>query len=250
MITRKLILLFVGICLAGLLGSCELDNYEMPDAQVFGVIKDAETGEPIEQEYGYSGDAVSLEVIEYGYAIRSPQGWKVMRSGEYRNNLVFSGTYDIILHKGNFIPLDTIKSYQIVKGENKLDFSVTPNIRIHDVNIEKAANAITGTFKLEYAHAAGKISEIALFCQGDMNPSNSFNLSNRKVDVSDRGLDFVSKATYANEQFTVSIDLSSDEGKRLQSGRSYFFRVGAKPTGLGGGIPERYNYSKVVEVKM
>ncbi|MDE8698074.1 DUF3823 domain-containing protein, partial [Bacteroides cellulosilyticus] len=73
----------------------------------------------IQQEIGTSGDAACVQVREYGYAIRKVQQWKLMLNGEYRNNLVFSGTYDVIMNNGNFVKLDTIKGYRFDKGENK-----------------------------------------------------------------------------------------------------------------------------------
>lgn len=239
--------------LAGMLflaTACDLDNFEGPDAQIYGALIDDETNELIEQEIGTSGDAASIKVIEYGYSVRQEQGWKIMTTGEYRNDLVFAGTYDIILKNGNFVQIDTIKAFQIKKGENKLDFRLTPNIRIQNAKVEKTGNAIVATFKLQYAHKTGKVREIALFGQSDRNPSHSFNLCQVRTNVEAEEVNYVNNSVNANRVFTLKLDLNSDEGRKLQAGKTYFFRIGAVPTGLGDGIQEKYNYAPAVAIQL
>jgi len=241
-------ILIAGIVLC--MTSCELDNFDGPDARVYGDLIDDETNELIEQEIGTSGEASGIQVIEHGYGIGTVQKWKVMTTGEYRNNLVFSGTYDIIMNNGNFVKLDTIKGYKINKGENKLDFRLIPNIRIKTPKVEKTANAIVATFTLEYAHENGKVKEIALFGQSDMNPSKSFHLCKAEQNIEGEDISHKNNGANKNRVFTLTLDLNSDEGKKLQSGKKYFFRIGAVPTGLGDGIQEKYNYAPVVEIQM
>ena len=228
--------------------SCELDNFEGPDAQVFGALIDAKTGEPVQQEIGTSGDAAKIQVIEYGYSSKNPQEWLIKTNGEYRNNLVFSGTYDVVINRGNFVKLDTIKGYKFLPGANELSFMVTPNIRVIEPSVTKEENNIVARFKLEYGHDAGKVDEIALFAQEDSHPSNTFNLTRTTRNVSDRELTYENNAAFKNEVFEVAIDLNSDQGRALVAGKKYFFRVGAKPVGLEG-EQIRYNYSKVFELE-
>lgn len=236
------------LCLIGAMSSCELDNFDGPNAQVYGAIIDAETNEPVAQEIGTSGDATSVQVIEYGYAIRKVQSWKIMLNGEYRNNLVFSGTYDVIMNNGNFLKLDTLKAYRLNPGENRLDFKVIPNIRIQEPSVEKKGNTIVASFKLQYGHGAGKIEKAALFVQTDKNPSNSFHLARVEMNLEDEELTFANNVSNAERVFTLTLNLESDEGKKLNPGRKYFFRIGALPKDLGEGIQPKYNYSSVFEV--
>lgn len=233
-----------------LLVSCELDNFDGPDAQVYGTLIDDVTGETIQQEIGTSGDAATIQVIEYGYSIRAVQNWKIKTTGEYRNNLVFSGTYDIILNNGNFVKLDTLKAYNIKSGENRLDFKVIPNIRIMTPKIEKTGNSIIATFLLQYGHATGKVKNIALFAQTDENPSSSFNIAKVERNVEGEELTYQNNSLNENRIYTISIDLNSDEGKKLRTGMKYFFRIGALPTNLGEGIQAKYNYSPVVGIQL
>ncbi len=233
-----------------ILGSCELDNFDGPDAQVYGTVIDIETNEPIQQEIGTSGDAACVQVIEYGYAIRKVQQWKIMVNGEYRNNLVFSGTYDIIMNNGNFMKLDTLKAYRFGKGGNKLDFKVIPNLRIQEPSIQQKDQAIVATFKLQYGHSTGKAEKIALFVQSDKNPSSSFNLAHIEKNIEEENIDFENNSHNQDKVFTLTLNLNSDEGKKLKAGKTYFFRIGALPKDLGEGIQAKYNYSPVVEVQL
>lgn len=246
----KIKYIIAGISAACILASCELDNFDGPDAQVYGAVIDAETDELVQQEIGTSGDAASVQVIEYGYAIRKVQHWKLMLSGEYRNNLVFSGTYDVIMNNGNFVKLDTIKGYRFHKGQNKLDFRVIPNIRIKEASVKKEGNAVIAAFKLQYGHSVGKVEKIALFAQSDKNPSNSFNLAHVEANIEDDNVNFGNNNLNATKVFTLTLDLSSDEGKKLKAGQKYFFRIGALPKNLGEGIQAKYNYSSVFEVQL
>lgn len=241
-----LILALVILCL----NACEVDNFEGPNAQVYGALIDNETNEIIEQEIGTSGEAASIQVIEHGYNTPQIQRWKIMTTGVYRNNLVFSGTYDIIVNNGNFVQLDTIKGYQIKEGENKLDFRLIPNIRIKNAKIEKSGNAIVAKFILQYAHGKGKVREIALFGQADPHPSKSFHLCKVSKDVAEEDINYVNNILNSSKVFTLTLDLDSDAGRKLQAGRNYFFRIGAVPTGLGNGIQEKYNYAPVVSIRL
>lgn len=238
------------LSLIGAMSSCELDNFDGPDAQVQGAIIDAETNEPVAQEIGTSGDAASVKVIEYGYAIRKVQNWKIMLSGEYRNNLVFSGTYDIIMDNGNFLKLDTLKAYRVKPGENRLDFKVIPNIRILTPSVKKKGNSIVASFRLQYGHDAGKVEKAALFVQTDKNPSNSFHLARVEMNLEEEELTFANNVSNGEKVFTLTLDLDSDEGKKLKPARKYFFRIGALPKDLGEGIQPKYNYSPVFEVQL
>lgn len=246
----KIKFLIAGLSAAFLLASCELDNFDGPDARVYGAIIDAETDELIQQEIGTNGDAASVQVIEYGYAIRKVQKWKIMVNGEYRNNLVFSGTYDVIMNNGNFVKLDTLKAYQFHKGDNKLDFRVIPNIRIKSPSVVKRDNAIVATFTLQYGHPVGKAEKIALFAQSDKNPSNSFNLAHVESNIEGDNVTFDTNSANADKVFKLTLDLNSDEGRKLRAGQKYYFRIGALPKDLGEGIQAKYNYSPVFEVQL
>lgn len=245
---KYIILAFIIIAMT----SCQLDNFDGPNAAVFGGIYDKDTGELIEQEIGTKGESSSLTVIEYGYSTRNPQGWRIQTSGEYRNNLVFSGIYDIILNKGNFIALDTLREYKINKGDNRLDFQVTPNIRIKNAKIEKVGGKIVATCKLEFANpvATGKIESLGLYAQDDRFPGKYFNKASATISLEADNLAFANRTSYSSRVFTVELDLTQGSGTSLTPGRSYFFRIGAMPQGLGDGIIALPNYAPVITIAL
>ncbi len=240
--------LFACLCIS--FTACQLDNFDGPNASVYGSIIDAETGELVAQELGTSGDAPSVQVIEYGYAIRKVQKWKIKINGEYRNDLVFSGTYDIIMNDGNYVKLDTIKAYSIKEGSNQLDFRVIPNVRIKNASISNDDNKIIANCNLEYGHEIGKVEKVSLFIQADQYPSYSFYLVRIEKNIEEDNINFDNNKLNSDKQFSLVLDLSSEEGKKLKKGKKCFARIGALPKDLGEGIQAKYNYSPVFEIQL
>lgn len=252
-VKNRVTYLIYSAIIAFMLSSCslfELDNFDGPDAEVFGAIIDSKTGETVQQEIGTSGDASKIRVIEYGYASPETQEWRIKLNGEYRNNLVFSGNYDIILDRGNFVKLDTLKAYEIRSGSNELNFEVIPNIRIIDAEITKQENLVVAKFKLEYGHDVGKVNELNLFVQADPFASNSHHISKVSTNVSDQDINFANNAAHKEVDFELEFNLDGREGRRLNSGQTYFFRIGAEPVDLGDGVPIRLNYSGAVAIEI
>src|SRR5450759_635587 len=81
--------------------SCQKDNYPYPNAQVFGAIRDSISGGLIETDLN-SGSQIG--VYEQGYATPVIRNWVVKQNGEYRNNLVYSNTYNFVFQSCNFFP--------------------------------------------------------------------------------------------------------------------------------------------------
>jgi hypothetical protein len=110
--------------------SCEVDNYPYPDAQVYGGIRDIVGGGLVETDMN-SGSMIG--VYELGQYAANPtrKTWYIKQSGEYRNNLVYSNEYWFDFAGCNFFPFgDTLT---VNSGENMIDFTVTPYIRIKDL---------------------------------------------------------------------------------------------------------------------
>jgi hypothetical protein len=104
------LLLLLGLSLS--LSSCMKDDMEGPNAQVYGIIKDKVTGEPVQTEL-INGSII--QAFEQGYATPVAQNWLIKNTGEYRNNLVFANKYNFNLINGNFIPV-SITDYEIKPG--------------------------------------------------------------------------------------------------------------------------------------
>ena len=208
----KKILLMISCCLFALT-SCEIDNYESPNASIHGSIIDEKTGELVGMDVQDGGE---LKVVELGFANPQTQSWKIMNTGEYRNNLVFAATYDIRMENNNCYAFKQ-EGVVVKKGDNTLDFKVTPYIRIKNPRIEKNGNQIVATFSLE----GGKGNEKIAF---------------------DEPIAIDPAKTY-----TLTIDVAANQSAFKYTGKNYFFRIGAKAS-----IPDvgtiRYNYSPLVEI--
>ena len=117
------------------LSSCELLNYEGPDAQFHGAIIDEETGDTIPQDII---DGSVIDYVEQGFEIPEIQRLIFKVDGTFRNNLMFSADYKMNPSRGNFYPPDTLDIH-INKGDNKYDFLAIPYARIMNVTFEIAA---------------------------------------------------------------------------------------------------------------
>ena len=139
---KTISLLSCALTLSFALTSCDwfdLDNQEGWDASVEGQILDAGTNQPIQFEQGAS----TISVVEqYGNA-NANQYWFVKSNGSYKNSLVFAGQYVMSTLSGNFVA--DPQTFELKKGENKVDFKVTPYARIENVSFSMEGKKIKAT---------------------------------------------------------------------------------------------------------
>ena len=226
--------------LIGFLGlvACTKDNYSGPDASIHGRFLDAETGALVGTDI-QNGN--SIRVIEQGFETPQQQTWNVMNTGEWRNNLVFSGTYDITLADGNFFP---IKEELVVKpGDNEKDFKVTPYLRIINPSITKSGNTVTATFSLQAGRSDVKVSSVRLFAFSDQWVGNSvcYNVTGG-TDRKDMG-----NVAVDGKTITLTIDVAANKPSFKYTGKNYYFRIGALAAVADVGTV-RHNYSELVKI--
>lgn len=135
--------------------SCDwfvLDNQEGWNAKVQGRILDSKTGQPIQSAQGSS-----ITVIEQGWTdpvsgnpLTENQSWLIKNDGTYRNDLVFAGDYVMNTVSGANFFADPV-SFKLNKGDNTVDFTVTPFCRILNpvVTYDSATKGIKATFTVE-----------------------------------------------------------------------------------------------------
>lgn len=118
--------------------SCEMDNYDGPDATIQGTLYD-HNGQPLQVNHG-SG-YIRLREISWGAgkedAYIGNQTLYVQQDGTYRNTKLFSGEYRMLPYAGNFYPYDDElqdgdDAGELVKisGTVTQDFTVTPYLTI------------------------------------------------------------------------------------------------------------------------
>lgn len=143
-----------------LAASCDwfkLDNQDGWDAAVAGQIVDAGTNDPIQFEQGSS----VINVVEKGWQAEANQSWYVKNDGSYVNKLVFAGQYVMNTLSNNFVAEP--QNFELKKGENKVDFKVTPYVRIENVTFTMEGKKIKATCKVSSPVAGvNNIGEVRL----------------------------------------------------------------------------------------
>lgn len=233
--------------------SCEVDNYPYPDAQVFGSIQDVVGGGLVETDMTNGSTISAYELGQYA-ANPVRKTWYIKQSGEYRNNLVYSNVYRFDFTSCNFFPFDT--TYTIRPGENEIDFIVTPYIRVKDVSIthDATANKIIATFKLEGGTPTVKVGSIGLWAWTDIYVGDQVKKTLKTgTGQPTRTLTGAAQTIDPNLEYTLSIDLAANNGTDRNGfgiHRNYYFRVGAKATGLTGVGTIRSNYAPYVKIAL
>lgn len=210
--------------------SCGLDNFDGPDASISGCIKDVEDGSLIEQDMDNGSKII---YVEKGWSNPEEQQMIFNVNGEYRNNLVFAGSYDIYFNESNFVKPDVLKEYKIKQGENKLDFVVQPYIRVNNVTIKKLETEIVATFTITPT-VENTVSQIGLFGHIDRVVGNQYAL--------DRVLQNIGVAS-KDTPTTYTLKLSTS---KFKTGQEYYFRVG----GLVNAANAKYNYAPAVRISI
>lgn len=237
---KKILLLFPFFIFA--LTSCEIDNYDGPDASIHGSILDEQTGELVGTDIE---NGSSIKVREHGFTNPADQTWVIMNTGEYRNNMIFAATYDVRFENGNFYPFE-IKDFIIKKGDNIYDFKVTPYLRIKNAGIVKNGNTITATFSLEGGKPEVKLKEIQLFAFSDIWVGN--NVKYTLNGGTDKTVFSPTVTIVPETKYTLTIDLT-ENADIFKYKKNYYFRIGALADVSGVGTV-RHNYAPLVVIKL
>lgn len=253
MIVMKKIHYFILLITGLLLGvtSCELfeiDNFDGPDAQVYGAIRDEVGGGLVETDLVNGSVIGTYELGEYS---DNPElrNWNIKESGEYRNNLVFSNTYKIDFTSCNFFPF-SIPEIVFKSGANEHDFTVVPYIRIKNLSIthDTGNNKIVATFNIEGGKPTVKVASLTLYVFTDMHVgeyiTKTVSAGTGQPAMSFSPAETIDPAT----TYTLSIDLAANTSV-FDIHRNYYFRVGAKASQSGVGTI-RSNYASYVVIAL
>lgn len=226
--------------------SCEIDNYEGPDATITGKFLDSVTGELVGTDIT-NGNTIG--VYEQGWPTEAKQTWNIMNTGEYTNNLVFAANYRIEFKDCNFWPL-TINDFVVKKGANTYDFTVTPYIRVKNPSItyNDAAKTVTATFNLEAGGAGVTLNEIRLFAFTDQWVGNYVKFAISTSNCYKKSPAQVSATIDPSTQYTLTMDVSAN-ASLFKYTRNYYFRIGALANISGVGTV-RHNYSPLTVINI
>lgn len=215
-----------------MLHSCELDNYDGPNATISGRIIDRETGELIQQDII---NGTQIEYTEHGYEDPAFQYMIFKADGTYTNNLMFAGDYTMQVKRGNCIETEPVEI--TVNGNTVYDFEVTPYLRIKELHIERE-----GDDKLvAHFHVQQTTNDIVvnMGLYAHLNPQAGQPMSDARVEwTPNMKLD-------ETIDYTLTLNLS-EWSHVLKAGSEYYFRVGAVVN-----APEaKYNYAAPIRIKI
>lgn len=220
---KNKIIVYVNILLGLCLGSCELDNYNSPDAQFFGSVIDDDTNEPIQQDLI---EGSRIDFVEIGFENPNTRQIRFHSDGMFCENNLFSGTYEVQALRGNFFA--TEKTTIDIKGKTEHHFRTLPYIRIRnvDVTFDEIKGKVSTTFMLDQV-SGNAVASVHLIADRNPNVSNSMRSA------------MVSQAVNAvvGPERTFLLELSTEN---LVSGKDYYFRVAALISGIG---EAKHNYS-------
>ncbi len=224
----------VFVAVLALISSCEIDNFEGPTSELYGTFIDQQTNEPLAQDIV---NGTVIEIIEHGWVVDQTnvtQTLVVKGDGTYRNSQIFAGKYLVRAVRGNFHNIPAIDTVNIV-GSTKLDFLVTPYLRIKEPSIVKEGTTVTATFKIEQT-SAQNVTRIGLYVHPNPNVGQPMTLTPRVEQTLNRLVE-------GEETFTITIDLAANSSTLLP-GQQYYFRIGA----LSSAASAKFNYAPPVRI--
>lgn len=214
-----------------MLHSCELDNYDGPNATISGRIIDRETGELIQQDVI---NGTQIEYQELGYENPAYQYMIFKADGTYTNNLMFAGDYTMQVKRGNCI--ETELAEITVKGNTVYDFEVTPYLRIKNLHIEREGDNLVAYFNVQQT-TDNIVTNMGLY--GHLNPQAGQPMNDAKVEWT--------PYMKLDESIVYTLTLNIPANSHvLKAGNEYYFRVGAVVD-----APEaKYNYAAPIRIKI
>jgi hypothetical protein len=220
--------------------SCEIDNYDGPDAQIAGRILDPD-GNLLRLEPGSSNMRIQMDELSWANGDTSiaviPRYLNVKIDGTYTNTKIFSGTYRMTPIEGAFYPYgdgDTI----VINGSAAKDFVVIPYLEVNwidepyltpdscvETSITFVRNSKDGEFMPDLLNARLCIS------------------SNQYVGNNNYYTDLISGAvTVTNAQENTTIVLKSKKLKYFNT--DVYVRVGV----CCNDTYKKYNYTTIVKL--
>ncbi len=238
---RNILILFI---VPFILTSCfEVDNYDTPNAGIYGTLIDSEQGTPV---YTEQPDGCRIVMYDLSYANPTPLRFWAKADGTFRNVALFNGDYNVTPTEGNFFPVqaELVK----LKGVTKHDFTVTPFLRLTIVDIVKGAEGSAEvTVKYQVKRSTPPegivleqktIAELWVLC--NTNPVISFSNRGYKENISYK------KEISRSSDNTIEQTVYESQIPNLVSGQKYYMRLAARSSTASNTL-KRMNYTETVE---
>lgn len=199
----------------------EYDNYDAPNAEIYGTITDGVSGEAFQTE---QPDGVRIVFIETKYETPEPIKIWAKYDGTYRNAALFNGKYDVYLDEIAGVP--SSKQTVNVTVSKEVNFTVTPFLSVDTISIKNYGKTVKINYRIEKNLTDQIVEERAIFINSIDKVSQRHNILSAK------------KKSDADGEFTDKI-IVPEFG-------SYYLRCAAKTKNAYG----RYNYSKVIKIEV
>lgn len=239
---KKLFLLLVP-ALAFAMTSCEIDNYDAPNAEVHGFFVDSKDNTTLVGTDIQNGNQIT--VYEQGFASEGAQTWRITNTGEYTNKMVFAAKYRVAFSNTNFYPYEGDEMWDVKPGKNERNFVVTPFLRVINPTITANNGVVTAKFKVEQGKNDPAISlkEVRLFAWSDKWVGNQL-----KFDIKGSAVQSVNGPVDSSVEYTLTIN-TKDYPDFFPYNMNYYFRIGVQAKGSGYGTI-RHNYSPLVKIEL
>ena len=230
------------ICLG--LASCEIDNFEGPNASIHGTFVDSKDHTTLIGTDTQNGNQITVYEQTYVQDKTNAETWYVMNTGEFRNDRIFAADYVVEFKNTNFYPYTGDPNLTVKTGDNEKTFEVTPFLRVIDPKIVKEGNKAVATFRIEAGGPDVKLNEAKLFVWTDKYVGNQFNLK-----IAGTAAYTVKEDIDPSKVYTLVIDQDASSSVMKYKGRKYYFRIGVQA--LETNTPKKYgtirhNYSPLV----
>ena len=244
---KKILANILLVAAAALVCSCLGDNYEQPDAGFYGIVTDAETGEPILQDIG--GEGSQIEVIETAYETADTRRLNFKTDGSFQDKNFFKGRYKVQFNRVNFNPGTVILSssngtiaeneYVDIDGDTEMNIEAMPWCRINvtDLYFDQARQRIFAKFEVECT-TNDPLLEVGLFC--DPSPHVSYSINNYGDNSTKKVA--VNRTLTSPAEFTLKMPLTLFND--TDSGKDFYVRVGAHTSVTDA----RWNYSAAEKI--
>ena len=241
---KKITYIFLGMALLGLSSCYKKDNWDAPDAQVYGNIIDSYTGKPLLA----SQNDWQIRIWDRSWTGSAPvnQTIPVKQDGSYNNSKLFAGTYDMLPYGGPFWPItDTAKNVVFSKSGTQKDFTVTPYLQLVEFTTSLSGTNLTMTVRLKAPKRTGlpNIVEIKPYLSltsfvGESSYINIAEYNNKRIQINKPWLTEVGDIETSNV-YTIG-------PLPVKLGYTYNVRVGANVNDAN----RKYNYSEIKQVEV
>lgn len=230
----KKIIFYIMIALFA--GSCEIDNYDDPNASVRGILTDV-NGIGLQIEQGSSSVRIKMEELSWS-STPIPFYLNFKMDGTYNNSKVFAARYAMTPVEGPFYPVmaDTVD----VIGNTTHNFKVTPYLNVSWVGepTVDADKLITAKFK--FTRNASPDAGVAT---PNLLDYQLFISTTKFVGNNNADLNLVASAVTATNQMENQ-ELSITTKTAVKYATTYYIRVGVRVNDSF----KKYNYTDVKTV--